>query len=122
MDKAQRIIDQLRRSYTPFWYGETAARVPTQVTLVPSKSENPSKPPLRESAQNQVLLSPNPDARVFDHWAEMIDPLKLLSNGIGWRDPSDERIPLSYFMEIAPDLAPSEPACRDALLQISDGD
>lgn len=126
--QAQRIIDYLRRSYTPFWFDDgTGGRVPTSVTLVSSaKTGDPFTPPERASVESSLLKSKTPDAKVFGHWVEMINPLKLLADDGPWRDPSDERIPLNSFIGLDQlDSGGEEDwkaETRAALLQIRDGD
>jgi len=126
--QAQRIIDHLRRSYTPFWdKNDVPGRVPLQVTLIKRNGVcTPYEPLPREAAEASVLGNANPDAKIFRHWAEMILPLKLLAEGGHWRDPSDERIPLNSFIALDP-LKQGENGdwkadIRAALLEIRDGD
>lgn len=96
--EAQKITDYLRRSYTPFWAGETPMRVPEYVQLCGDKEHEPSKP-YCEARATKYVKEKN-DAKVFAHWNELIRPLKLLADDGEWRDPSDERIPVMSYISL----------------------
>lgn len=129
LDSAQRILDHLRRSYAPFWSGDTPQRVPSKVTLwsgpgvcqhfdpMGKESPNNKSATLARFRSSDAKTLPSRDPLVFGHWAEMIKPITLLAQGGPWRDPSDERIPFNSYILIADQGKPDE-----ALLRIKPGD
>lgn len=106
LDRVQRALDFIRRSYPPYFYGNDAARCPLQVTLHSNGDEAVGKPAsisgwdAREKDWSLVNQKPHRDIQVFDHWKDLIVPLNLLANGGPWRDPSDERIPINAFIRL----------------------
>lgn len=133
--EAQRIIDYLRRSYTPFFAGEMPKRVPGEVALIGPDDRNvivcrspQTRSEVSERVESTEVSRTGPDGKldkrrrdvpVFAHWSEMIAPLELVENGGDWRDPSDERIPCHSFISLAKDETVSE---ADTLSLIHDAD
>ncbi len=136
----QNTIDQLRRSYTPFWDEGAPGRVPARVELTDARGETTEGAPLdwpddSDMASSLLRDIPEDDPRaVFAHWRKLIEPLVIsrmagadeAKDGLVWRDPSDERIPVNSFIWLAPkahisgDTAP--PAEQQALLALHDSD
>ncbi|NIZ11931.1 hypothetical protein [Phaeobacter sp. HF9A] len=100
LDKAQTALDYLRRTYVPFWTSGTAQRCPQSVRL--NGVEAMANPPTRDEAMACLERSGferNP--KVFQHWSDMIAPLKLNGEDGGlWRDPSDERMPVNSYVSV----------------------
>lgn len=116
--EAERIIDYLRRSYTPWWEGDVPQRVASRVKLIRTDgSEKVLEPPARKAAEASVRSRAR-DALVFGHWLELVRPLRLKSEDGPWRDPSDERIPCLSYLSLTRDGF-TDAQCLD---QVSDGD
>ncbi len=136
----QNTIDQLRRSYTPFWGEDGPGRVPARVVLTDAEGKTTECVPLdwpddSDTASSLLRDIPEDDPRaVFAHWRKLIEPLVIsrmagadeAKDGLVWRDPSDERIPVNSFIWLAPkahisgDTAP--PPEQQALLALHDSD
>jgi len=104
----QTLIDHMRRSYAPYWEGQTPGRCPTSVTI--RKSGENAFFPISEnreltaqSAFKVIEKDRRNDAPIFEHW-RVLAGLRL--NGCEeiceWRDPSDERIPVMSFIALLP--------------------
>ena len=129
--RCQTAIDYLRRTYVPFWDDEkNPMRVPKSVSLDHGTTSTPPSPDEAAKCLNNHDSDRTPV--VFEHWRELIRPLKLLNEDGGvWRDPSDERVPVNSFISLTPkgydDLpkdAWTEKAEKDraAVLQVKESD
>ncbi|OIQ35225.1 MAG: hypothetical protein BM559_01545 [Roseobacter sp. MedPE-SWchi] len=100
LDKAQTAIDYLRRTYVPFWNSGNAQRCPQSVRL--NGEETMASPPTQaEAAACLKHLGSDRNPKVFKHWSDMIEPLKLIGDSGGqWRDPSDERMPVNSYISV----------------------
>ncbi len=137
----QNAIDQLRRSFTPFWDKDgRPGRVPLEVKIKDKAGQSTTAMPLdwpdtRTAGPSPLSNIPNDDPRaVFGHWRKLIEPLvisrmaaaKDAGNGLVWRGPTDERTPVNSFIWLKPeshmpgDTAP--PPTQQALLAIRDSD
>lgn len=112
--EVQDIIDHIRRTYTPFWIGKTPQRVPKKVELVGEDKDIicRSHPFPKDQAEKALANNDARDIKVFDHWAEIINPLQLMCEGGCWRDPSDERMPINSFIALDYEEIPKSEADR----------
>ncbi len=97
----QNTIDQLRRSYTPFWGEDGPGRVPARVVLTDAEGKTTECVPLdwpddSDTASSLLRDIPEDDPRaVFAHWRKLIEPLVIsrmagadeAKDGLVWRDP-----------------------------------
>jgi hypothetical protein len=107
------IIDQFRRSYIPYWNGETPGGVPQNVTLN-GKEHTDTQSQLSSVEFLEGNRSTGADAPLLQPWASWVQPLTRQD----WRDPSDERVPVMSLIL----LKKTTPTNRDTLKQINDGD
>ncbi len=100
--EVQNIIDHIRRTYTPFWVQDEPKRVPKRVELVGERGDVIccSTPLSKQAAEDALKQNDARNIKVFDHWAEIISPLRLMCEGACWRDPSDERMPINSFVAL----------------------
>lgn len=113
----QRVIDLLRRTDVPYWTegGEsgTPNLVPDQVTLYHEKGCEDYAPYAHDKAiqffepdrdNTGAIMGeacPRKPKMILDHWKKLIAPLHLSADGGPWRDPSDERIPVSSYISVS---------------------
>ena len=98
---AQDLIDHFRRTYTPFWIGDAAQRVPLTTELVYKADQahnSISKPYSKDSVLADMKATGH--AKVFKHWEELLAPLQFPGEGGHWRDPSDERMPINTYIAL----------------------
>ena len=118
--QAQTLIDHTRRSYAPFWAGNSAQRCPRTVTLTyeDQRKETHSTAASPSDIYDRVRDNSRDDAEIFGHWRK-IAGLRL--NGgdkpCEWRDPSDERIPVMSFIALE-----QQGTARDTMLGVRRSD
>ena len=112
LDRVQRALDYMRRSYAPFYNGPNAGRSPIDVILDRKKDWGPIHYRLKNRDLFLRTWQAAPDgerkfcdAPVYAHWQDLIAPLKLRHDHGPWRDPSDERIPINSYIRLL-DLVP----------------
>lgn len=123
LDRAQTIIDHIRRAFPGFWFGNDSASVPGLCPsgvemLVKGKSEKMSAGPQSEQINR---LADTRSIRLFPWWREILAPLRLEGeegDAPQWRHVLDERVPVMTYLSL------TEPGKDPAttIRRISDGD
>lgn len=118
--QVQTIIDHFRRIYTPFWIGNTPARVPVELDVAGVGDLVPQQPDQMAEGISQRYARGGNEGAGRHHDPALLEPWKTWVAGLApknWRIPSDERVPVMSYIALAP-----TGSARDTLRRISEGD
>lgn len=125
LDRAQTIIDHIRRAFPGFWFGDEPTSLPGLCPSAVEMTVNGRRHKLEAGPQSEQItyLATTGAIRLFPWWRELLAPLRLegeagQDDSPEWRHVLDERVPVMTYLSMT-DPGEDPPT---TLRRISDGD